>query len=206
MATKQQKIGAIYKVGAFLAFIMLGYLGLRGYRNSVDQLKINGCIEEIGELVNNIQQAFRNEFDYGDLNYKYCVTLNLIPKKMLRADYNEAVNSYLGGVDMFYSSLHKIDDNKAFEISFQGLSPTACQALLKMQWDGGQNVSFIAVGGFPSPTPSGVLDEVLSSTKQDAIKSPNIFRASTVSFISNDRIKNACACTGNNCSVVWKFM
>lgn len=205
MAKKQQTIGAIYKVAAFLAFLMLGYLGLRGYKNSVDKLKTDGCIDEIGELVRNIQQAYLNEYDYESLNYKYAVMLKLIPKRMLRPDYNEAVNSYLGGVDMFYSSLQEEGDNKAFEISFQGLSSTACQSLMKMQWDDGQNISYIAVGGFHSPTPSGVLDEVLISTKQEDIKSPYIFRGSTINLISSDRIKNACGCIKNTCSVVWKF-
>lgn len=205
MAGKQQKIGAIYMIAGFLAFILMGYLGLRGYRNSVEQLKTNACIEEIGELVSNIQQAYRNEFDYESLNYKYAVMVNLIPKKMLRPDYNEAVNSYLGGVDMFYSSLNAEGDNKAFEVSFQGLSSFGCKALMRMQWDGGQDIGFIAVGGYSTPTPSGVLDEVLTTTKQENIRNSHMFLSSTVRYIDDMRLNNACACTDDTCSVVWKF-
>ena len=69
-ATSKPKIGAIYKVAAFLAFIMLGYLGLRGYRLSAERLKTNGCIEEVGDLIRNIQYAYRNETSYDNLDYK----------------------------------------------------------------------------------------------------------------------------------------
>ena len=38
---KKQNVRMIFKVGAFLAFIMLGYLGIRSYKRSVEKLKIN---------------------------------------------------------------------------------------------------------------------------------------------------------------------
>ena len=201
----KQKIGMIYKVAAFLAFLMLGYLGLRGYRLSAEKLKVNGCIEEMSELIRNIQFAYRNEITYDTLEYSTAAKLNLIPKKMFKPGYSEAVNSYIGGVDMFYSSLWEEDDKKAFEISFQGLSRYGCGALMRMQWEGGDDVSFIAVGGYSTPMPSGVLDTITPNTKQEDIKDRHIFRPSYVRYASDDRINEVCSCRDDTCSVVWKF-
>jgi len=203
--TKKQKVRLIYKIGGFLAFLLLGYLGIRSYKLSVEKLKTNNCVNEIAELVGNIQEAYRNERSYDGLDYARAQSLKLIPKTMFRQGFREAVNGYMGGVDMFYSSLHEEGDNKAFEISFQGVSSMGCIALMRMQWDGGQNVSFIAVAGYPSPMPSGVLDQITADTPQDEIKDRRVFRSSAVRFASDLQIENACACEDETCSVVWKF-
>lgn len=205
MANKTQKIRTIYKVAAFLAFIMLSYLGIRSYRHSVEKLKINACIEEVNELVGNIQRAYERQFSYKDLDYNTAVTLNLIPQRMFKPGYSDAINSFIGGVDMFYSSWEKIDDDKAFEVSFQGVSSEACKELMKIQWDAGLNTDFIAVGGYTNPTPSGVLDEILVNMKQEDIKSGNIFKGTDVRFASADKLERACDCKDRTCSVVWKF-
>ena len=205
MATSKQKIGTIYKVGAFLAFLMLGYLGIRSYRVSVEQLKTNGCINEIGDLVANIQNAYLSQNSYKGLDYKTAVNMNLIPKKMFREGFKEAVNSYMGGVDLYQSSLNVEDDYKAFEVSFQGLSSTGCVNLMRMPWDEGQNISFIAVGGYPSATPSGVLDLILVATPQEEIKKKNIYKSSEVRLVGIDKIEALCNCPKDTCTVVWKF-
>jgi len=199
------KIGAIYKVAGFLASLMIGYLCLRGYRLSTEKLRTNSCIEEAGELINNIQSAYKSELTYETLEYKTAVTLNLIPKKMFKPGYREAINSYLGGVDMFYSSLWVEDDKKAFEISFQGLSQFGCSMLMRMQWDDGDNISYIAVGGYNTPTPSGVLDAITPDTKQEDIKDRHIFRPEYIRYASDSRINEVCACKKDTCTVVWKF-
>ena len=206
MATAQkQSVRAIYKVAAFLAFIMLGYLGIRSYKQSVDKLKSNNCIEEIVETVRNIQEGFRTSFNYKDLDYKRAVSLGLIPKRMFKEGFTEAVNSYMGGIDFYYSSWVEPFDSKAFEVSFQGLSPYGCITLLRLPWDSGQRESFLAVGGFGIPTPSGVLDDVLVGTEAKDIRNPHIFLPQAALSASDEKIRMACDCIDNDCSVVWKF-
>lgn len=205
MAGAKPKVGLIYKVAGFLAFLMLGYLGLRGYRLSTEKLRTNACIEEAHELVRNIQYAYRNELTYETLDYQAAATLKLIPKTLFKEGYREAINSYLGGVDMFYSSLFEEEDKKAFEVSFQGLSQYGCGALMRMPWEGSDNISYIAVGGYSVPTPSGVLDAITPNTKQEDIKDKHIFRPSYVRYASDARINEVCACKDNTCTVVWKF-
>lgn len=206
MATaKKVKIGVLYKVGAFLAFLMLGYLGIRGYKNSVEKLKINGCISEISEMVYNIKQVYEIQKNYGELDYKLAVKLNLFPKNMFREGFKEATNSYMGGVDIFYSALNKDNQNGAVEISFQGISKAACEALIRIDWDNGDNISCIAVAGYSGPTPSGVLDAIYPDTKQDDIKGKNIFKSSEARYIGSDKIDAACGCVEDTCTVVWKF-
>lgn len=201
----KQNVRTIYKLGAFLAFLMLGYLGIRSYRLSVEQLKTNGCINEIGDLVANIQNAYLSQTSYKGLEYKTAVAMKLIPQNMFKEGFKEAVNSYLGGVDLYQSSLNAEDDYKAFEVSFQGLSSIGCVNLMRMPWDEGQNISFIAVGGYGSATPSGVLDLILSDTPQSEIKNKNIFKSSEVRLVDIEKIEAACNCPQNTCSVVWKF-
>lgn len=205
MADKVQQIRLIYKIGGFIAFILLSYLGIRSYRLSVEKVKINACIEEIGELVVNIQRVYSSTHSYKDFDYQTAVNLGVIPQRMFKEGIRDAVNSYIGGVDVFYSSLFTEDDNKAFEISFQGLSSYGCQELMKIDWNDGQGSDFIAVGGYANPTPSGVLDTVLYNDKQEDIKQPNVFKGGNARFVSADRIANACNCDDYNCSVVWKF-
>ena len=128
---KKQQVRAIFQVGAWLAFIMLGYLGIRSYKLSVEKLKTNKCIEEIETLSRGIQFYFQGQRDYGEFNYKQAVSFKLIPKDMFKEGFTEATNAYMGGVDFFYSSLTPGDKNKAFEISFQGLSRYACVELVR---------------------------------------------------------------------------
>ena len=118
---KKQNIGLIYKLGAFLAFLMLGYLGIRGYKDSVEKLKIKGCSDEIRELMMNVQERFRTARDYGNLDYKQAASMRLFPKSLNKPGYSEPINSYNGGVDIYYSSTSPEVNNGAFEISFQGL-------------------------------------------------------------------------------------
>lgn len=167
---KKQQVRAIFQVGAWLAFIMLGYLGIRSYKLSVEKLKTNKCIEEIETLSRGIQFYFQGQRDYGEFNYKQAVSFKLIPKDMFKEGFTEATNAYMGGVDFFYSSLTPGDKNKAFEISFQGLSRYACVELVRMNWGSSDMSNLIAVAGYAAPTPSGVLDEIYPDTQQKDIK------------------------------------
>ncbi len=202
---KKQNVRAIFQVGAWLAFIMLGYLGLRSYKLSVEKLKTNACMEEIGTLARNIQYQFRNQHNYKDFNYKQAVYVKVIPENMFREGFKEATNSYFGGVDFFYSSLNKGAPDSAFEISFQGLSSYACIELVRMKWESTDMSFLIAVAGYSSPTPSGVLDEIYPSTPQKDIKSRNIFKADEAPYAALDKLENICNCKEETCSVVWKF-
>ena len=205
MVKKVPQIGLIYKVGAFIAFILLSYLGIRSYRLSVEKVKINACIEEISELVTNIQRIYSSTHSYKDFDYQTAYSLGIIPQRMFREVSTDAVNSYIGGVDFFYSSLFQEDDNKAFEVSFQGLSSFGCQELMKIDWNDGQGSDFIAVAGYGNPTPSGVLDGILYNDKQEDITLPNVFKGGNARYASAEKLAHICNCDDYTCSVVWKF-
>ncbi|MCM1323818.1 MAG: hypothetical protein NC218_06620 [Acetobacter sp.] len=202
MAAKKQQVRLIFKLGAFGAFIMLGYLGIRNYKDSVEKLRVNGCIDEIGEITLNIRDRFSNNV-YTGLDYKSASDLQIFPKKMFKEGYREALNSYMGGVDLFPSALGPKSPENAFEVSFQGLSQRGCMDLIRMNWE---NSSFlIAVAGYRVATPSGVLDEIYPETKQEDIKNYNIFKGNGARFASDDKLKDACQCDDDTCTVVWKF-
>ena len=200
---KQQDIRIVFKVGAFLAFIMLGYLGLRSYKQSVEKLKINQCTEEIIELVHNIHDVYNNQHDYGEFDYKVADKMKLYPRKMMRQGILEPTNAYLGGVDVYYSSTYPDKNKSAFEVSFQGLSSMGCMALFRLSEL--EELGLIAVGAYASATPSGVLDEVYMDTKQTDIKANNIFVAKGARYISDEKAKQICGCSEDVCTVVWKF-
>lgn len=201
---KKQNIGVLYKLGAFLAFLMLGYLGIRGYKDSVDRLKIKGCSDEIRELVMNIKERFASARDYGTLDYKQVAGMRLFPKSMNKPGYSEPINSYIGGVDVYYSATSPESGNTAFEISFQGLSQAGCIALMRLTLDDGTGRDYIAVGGFGVATPAGALDEVYADTPKEKLKR-NVFKSTEVTYADVKLLENACNCKGLNCSVVWKF-
>lgn len=201
---KKQNIGLIYKLGAFLAFLMLGYLGIRGYKDSVERLKINGCSDEIRELIMNIQDRFRGTRDYGTLDYKQAASMRLFPKSLMKDGYTEPVNSYNGGVDIYYSATSPEKNNGAYEISFQGLSQQGCIALMRLVLDDGTGQDYIAVAGYGTATPSGVLDEVYGDTPREKLKK-NVFKSTEVIYTDINLLKNACSCKELTCTVVWKF-
>lgn len=201
---KKQNIGLIYKLGAFLAFLMLGYLGIRGYKDSVERLKINGCSDEIRELIMNIQDRFRGTRDYGTLDYKQAASMRLFPKSLMKEGYTEPVNSYNGGVDIYYSATSPEKNNGAYEISFQGLSQQGCVALMRLVLDDGTGQDYIAVAGYGTATPSGVLDEVYGDTPREKLKK-NVFKSTEVIYTDINLLKNACSCKELTCTVVWKF-
>ena len=204
-AKSNTSVRSIFKVFGFLSMILLGGLGLRGYKNSVEKMKINACMEQINEIVRSVQSAYKNEQNYASLDYKMAVKLRLFPDSMRHKGFSELVNSYMGGVDIFYSSLEKEDDARAFEVSFQGLSSMGCHALMMMPWHLGEDYTFVAVAGYPQAMPSGVLDGVLRQGKQEDIKNPHIFRSDVIRFASSDKIDNLCMCKGETCTVIWKF-
>lgn len=201
---KKQNIGVLYKLGAFLAFLMLGYLGIRGYKDSVERLKIKGCSDEIRELMMNIKERFSSARDYGTLDFKQVLNMRLFPKSMNKSGYNEPINSYVGGVDIYYSATSPESGNTAFEISFQGLSKDGCIALMRLTLDDGTGRDYIAVGGFGAATPAGALDEVYVDTPKEKMKR-NVFKSTEVLYTDVKLLENACNCKGLNCSVVWKF-
>lgn len=201
---KKQKIGMLYKLGAFLAFLMLGYLGIRGYDDSVERLKIKGCSDEIRELMINIKERFASARDYGTLDFKQVSNMRLFPKSMNKQGYSEPINSYTGGVDIFYSATSPESGNTAFEVSFQGLSKTGCIALMRLTLDDGTGRDYIAVGGFGSLVPAGALDEVYPDTPKEKMKK-NMFKSTEVQYTDVKLLENACACKDLTCSVVWKF-
>jgi hypothetical protein len=207
MATGKSKenVRLVFKVGAFLAFIMLGYLGIRGYKNSVEKLKLNEASSELFELVYNIQERYRGALDYGELDYKTVATMGLIPKTMFKEGQRDALNPYMGGVDMFYSSSSPTNNNDCFEIAFQGVSQMGCEGLIRLNWDGNGGDMLIAVAGYANQTPSGVLDEIYPGMKQSDVKSRNIFMKSDAPYIASDKLAAICNCPNNTCSVVWKF-
>lgn len=201
---KKQNIGVLYKLGAFLAFLMLGYLGIRGYKDSVERLKIKGCSDEIRELMMNIKERYATAHDYGKLDFKQVLTMRLFPKSMNKPGYSEPLNSYTGGVDIYYSALSPDALHGAFEISFQGLSKDGCIALMRLTLDDGTGRDYIAVGGYGVATPAGVLDEVYHDTPKEKMKR-NVFKSTEVLYTDVNLLKNACSCKDLTCSVVWKF-
>lgn len=196
---KKTEIRLVFQIGAWLLFIMLGYLGLRGYRQSVEKLQTNACQDEIFELVNAIHDFYRNAPDYGNLDYKQMVSFKIIPKRMFREGFTEATNSYHGGIDFYYSSLSPEHQHSAFEISFQGLSQYGCMSLLRLNWDPSL---LIAVAGYPSPKPAGPLDEIYVNT---TIKASNIFKSGDAPYLSDEKAEEVCNCSDYDCTVVWKF-
>lgn len=202
MPAKKQQVRLVFKLAAFGAFIMLGWLGIRNYRASVEKMRTDKCIEEIGEIVMNMQDKFSSG-RFNDLDYKLAAKLQIFPKSMFREGSKEALNSYMGGVDIFYSALSEGMYYSAWEISFQGLSQFACINLIKMNWT---NAQLVAVAGYGRATPSGVLDEIYPETIQDDIKQRNIFKGNLAPFIDEYRLEETCSCGGENvCTVVWKF-
>ena len=199
---KKQDVRIIFKIGAFLAFIMLGYLGIRSYKLSVEKMKVNQCTDEIMELVQNIQDMFRGQHDYGEFDYKVADRMNVFPKRMRREGFREVTNAFYGGVDVYYSSLEPKRNKSAFEVSFQGLSSFGCMSLLRLNLE---EIGLIAVAGYASATPSGVLDEIYVDTKQGDIRSRNQFVGKGVQYLSDDKAKSVCACKEDVCTVVWKF-
>ena len=105
---KKQKVRAVFQIGAWLAFIMLGYLGIRSYKLSIEKLKTNACIEEIGTLARTIQMYFQNQRNYGEFNYKQAVDFKLIPENMFREGFKEATNAYVEQVKELTEVLRKV--------------------------------------------------------------------------------------------------
>ena len=204
-AAQKQQVRLIFKLIAFGGFIILSYLGIRSYRNAVEMTKINVCIEQIGEISRNIQEKYINARNYDGLDYKRAIALNIFPKSMFKEGFKEAVNSYNGGVDLFYSSLGEDGPANAFEVSFQGISNMACMHLIRMNWDGGAQENLIAVAGYASAMPSGVLDEIYPGTEQNTIKKRNIFKGNVARFVDDYTLKDICRCNDYTCTVVWKF-
>jgi hypothetical protein len=202
---KKQDVRAIFWVIGFLAFVMLGYLGIRSYKISVEKLKINQCRDDIIEIVMNMQDKFRNQRNYGEFDYNKAVAMKIIPKRMFHAGIKDAVHSYIGGIDFFYSSLDEDSPHSAFEVSFQGISKMACMDLFKMDWGTKSADTLIAVAAYTTPTASGQLDEIYPSMKQSDIKKKNIYMANDARFIADDKLEAICGCKKDQCSLVWKF-
>ena len=202
---KKQDVRLIFQVAAWLAFIMLGWLGIRSYKLSVEKLKTNQCIDEIFSLSNNIREAYSKQVEYDEIDYALVDRLGLVPKSMRREGFKEATNAYFGGVDIYYSFIDENRRRGAFEISFQGLSAFACENLIKMDWGDQTGSTVIAVAGYNRATPSGTLDHIFPNMEQNEIRERNIFLVKYAKNVASEKIKQVCNCETNTCSVVWKF-
>ena len=205
----------IEMLGVLAIIGVLSVGGIAGYSKAMTKFKTNKVVDQVSMIVTNIRTLYAQQTTYEGLTNKTAIQMGVIPDE-LGTDYNTGtlVNGFNGNVFIGSATSGSATDTKAFLVGFTGLPREACVAIATGDWgsgsssgliglqasnavftatvDGFTDITSLTVGCTGSPASGGTAVACSGGT---TLKVPmNVAQAA-----------QACACTGNTCSVAWKY-
>lgn len=221
-------------LGVLAIIGVLSVGGIAGYSKAMNKYKINKTTDQVSMLVANIRTLFSSQGNYQGLNNGQAIKFGVVPEDMIEKTDGAATgnlkNAFGGEVVIAASGGRQNGDGEAFNIVYSGLSAEACVTIATGDWGSGQSSGLIAIAAGASKnstsgatTSTGEDDEpittqkgvdavllgvstdqsVAGSSTSAAIAIPGGNKNPTPMSVTN--AVNACACTGTNCEVAWKY-
>lgn len=129
----------IEMLGVLAIIGVLSVGGISGYSKAMAKFKLTKAQDQIQMLIMNIRTAFSGSSNYGGLNNKLAVSLNIVPGDMIPGGQAGAskVGSKAGLINAFAGAvvLAATGTNDGyFTLSFAGLGKDACTSLASSDW------------------------------------------------------------------------
>ena len=196
----------IEMLGVLAIIGVLSVGGIAGYSKAMNKFKTNKVADNVSMLVANIKTLYAQQKTYGGLTNQSAVDMGVVPDEL--GTTSKLTNAFNGDVYISTADSTADDDNKAFNIVFDGLSREACITLATNDWGSGYSSGLIYI--------KAASDEI--TTYNDTDKDTGLIgcKGDTNTACPGGSVSavpmpvgtaaTACGCKdGNKCSIQWKY-
>ena len=152
----------IEMLGVLAIIGVLSVGGIAGYSKAMNKFKTNKVADNVSMLVANIKTLYAQQKTYNGLTNQTAVDMGVVPDELgTTSDLTNAFNGkvYIGAADSTTE-----DDDKAFNIVFDGLSREACITLATNDWGSGYSSGLIAIAAQGTSIGNKVLNDKIGCT------------------------------------------
>ena len=165
---KEQAGRSMIEMLGVLAIIgVLSVGGIAGYSKAMNKFKTNKVADNVSMLVANIKTLYAQQKTYGGLTNESAVAMGVVPDEL--GTTAKLTNAFNGDVYISTADSTKDDDNKAFNIVFDGLSREACITLATNDWGSGYSSGLIAMAAQGSAIGNKVLSDKIGCDGGDNV-------------------------------------
>ncbi len=190
----------IEMLGVLAIIAVLSVGGIAGYSKAMIKFKTNKVVDNVSTIVTNIKTLYAEQKNYNGLDTATAISMGAVPDELgtSTASNFTLTNSFGGSVFIITNSYN------TFEIYFDSLPKEACIALATNDW--GNSSGLIAIqatstGGWNLFEFSKGCEGYASNSL--AIACPMGTKVSTP--MSPEIAAKACDCTGDTCTVGWRY-
>lgn len=193
----------IEMLGVLAIIGVLSVGGIAGYTKAMNKYRTNKVIDQLTMIVTNIRTLYAMQRNYDGLDNDVAWNVGVIPDEMT----SSVENAFGGAVTISESGKFASDDDKAFTVTFGGLTKEACVALATGDWGSGHSAGLIGVGA--NNGGQNATDTVSSLYLQADGSCPtsNATNCYINLPLSVVEASNECNCEAgsNSCVVSWKY-
>ena len=133
----------IEMLGVLAIIGVLSVGGIAGYSKAMNKFKTNKVADNVSMLVANIKTLYAQQKTYHGLTNQTAVDMGVVPDEL--GTTSDLTNAFNGKVYISTADSTTDDDDKAFNIVFDGLSREACITLATNDWGSGYSSGLIAI-------------------------------------------------------------
>ena len=194
----------IEMLGVLAIVGVLSVGGIAGYSKAMEKFKINKTADQISQIVTNIRTLYAQQTTYEGLNTANAIKMGVTPDEL--GTGTTLTNAFAGPLYIGTSNRLSSSSDDAFYIAAVKIPKEACVTLATLDWGSSYSSGLISVSASFSGVfnPTYAMDDCVSSST-----SSNEFvvmeRCAKDGPMPVAHAAQACNCTEEGCSVIWKF-
>ena len=155
--TNESGRSMIEMLGVLAIIGVLSVGGIAGYSKAMNKFKTNKVADNVSMLVANIKTLYAQQKTYHGLTNQTAVDMGVVPDEL--GTTSDLTNAFNGKVYISTADSTTNNDDKAFNIVFDGLSREACITLATNDWGSGYSSGLIAIAAQGTSIGNKVLND-----------------------------------------------
>lgn len=160
--TNESGRSMIEMLGVLAIIGVLSVGGIAGYSKAMNKFKTNKVADNVSMLVANIKTLYAQQKIYHGLTNQTAVDMGVVPDEL--GTTSDLTNAFNGKVYISTADSTTDNDEKAFNIVFDGLSREACITLATNDWGSGYSSGLIAIAAQGTSIGNQVLNDKIGCT------------------------------------------
>ena len=160
--TNESGRSMIEMLGVLAIIGVLSVGGIAGYSKAMNKFKTNKVADNVSMLVANIKTLYAQQKTYHGLTNQTAVDMGVVPDEL--GTTSDLTNAFNGNVYINTADSTANNDDKAFNIVFDGLSREACITLATNDWGSGYSSGLIAIAAQGTSIGEKVLNDKIGCT------------------------------------------
>ncbi len=160
--TNESGRSMIEMLGVLAIIGVLSVGGIAGYSKAMNKFKTNKVADNVSMLVANIKTLYAQQKTYHGLTNQTAVDMGVVPDEL--GTTSDLTNAFNGKVYISTADSTTDNDEKAFNIVFDGLSREACITLATNDWGSGYSSGLIAIAAQGTSIGNKVLNDKIGCT------------------------------------------